>query len=326
MRITAWISALLLLSTRLSARIIPRRRACALALSLIALPCTSAAVVQFGAKDIVAFIGGGDVAAAQHSGHIESILVQAQPKLRCRNFGWEGDTVFAQPRDYNFPPLTNHLRTAGATIIFVQFGRMEAFAHQNELKKFPSVYESLLTELLAITPKVVLVTPVPFEKSAEPLPDVSKRNEQLQTISDHIRAIGQKRSLQVVDLFGELHKKAQERLTDDGIQLTPRGHAMVAQVFAGELKLEVPALSPKSESWVDPKLEKLRRLIIAKNRLWFDYWRPQNWAFLGGDRTEQPSSRDHRDPKLRWFPQEMEKFLGLIADKEKEITSLAPDK
>src|SRR6266446_3256251 len=69
--------------------------------------------------------------------------------------------------------------------------------------------------------------------------------------------------------------------------------------------------------------ERLRQMIQAKNRLWFDYWRPMNWAFLHGDRTEQPSSRDHRDPKIRWFPEEMEKFRPLIEAKEKEIWSAA---
>src|SRR5439155_3356784 len=68
--------------------------------------------------------------------------------------------------------------------------------------------------------------------------------------------------------------------------------------------------------------ERLREMIQAKNRLWFNYWRPMNWAFLHGDRTEQPSSRDHRDPKIRWFPDEMEKFLPLIEAKEKEIARI----
>jgi hypothetical protein len=44
-----------------------------------------------------------------------------------------------------------------------------------------------------------------------------------------------------------------------------------------------------------------------------------NWAFLAGDRTEQPSSRDHRDQKIRWFPAEMNQFLPLIETKEREI-------
>jgi hypothetical protein len=69
--------------------------------------------------------------------------------------------------------------------------------------------------------------------------------------------------------------------------------------------------------------ERLRQAIQAKNRLWFNYWRPMNWAFLHGDRIEQPSSRDYRDPKIRWFPAEMEKFMPLIEAKEKEIAGLA---
>ena len=71
--------------------------------------------------------------------------------------------------------------------------------------------------------------------------------------------------------------------------------------------------------WPQPAFENLRATVIRKNRLWFDYWRPQNWAFLGSDRTTQPSNRDHRDPKVRWFPAEMEKYVPLIAAKESEM-------
>ena len=67
------------------------------------------------------------------------------------------------------------------------------------------------------------------------------------------------------------------------------------------------------------RYEQARQAILRKNRLWFDYWRPMNWAFLAGDRTEQPSSRDHRDPSMRWFPKEMQEFLPLIQEKESEI-------
>ncbi len=73
----------------------------------------------------------------------------------------------------------------------------------------------------------------------------------------------------------------------------------------------------------DNGLEKLHQLIVAKNKLWFDYWRVQNWAFLAGDRTNQPSSRDHLDPSKRWFPAEREEILPLIEAREKEIDALA---
>ena len=67
----------------------------------------------------------------------------------------------------------------------------------------------------------------------------------------------------------------------------------------------------------------MRPVVVAKNRLWFHYTRPQNWAFLAGNRTNQPSSRDHLDPTKRWFPEEMEQWLPLIEAKEKEIWALA---
>jgi hypothetical protein len=66
-------------------------------------------------------------------------------------------------------------------------------------------------------------------------------------------------------------------------------------------------------------ISRLRQVIVAKNRLWFNYWRVQNWAFLAGDRTNQPSSRDWRDPSIRWFPPEREQFVPLIEAQEKAI-------
>ena len=122
-------------------------------------------------------------------------------------------------------------------------------------------------------------------------------------------------------------KNHEPRLTADGLQLSARGQALVARAFARRLgfsKVADAAGEPDEKGvWPNVGYERLRRVIVAKNRLWFQYWRPQNWAFLGGDRTEQPSSRDHRDAKLRWFPTEMEKFVPLIEAKEREIAGLA---
>jgi hypothetical protein len=278
--------------------------------------------MEFKERDIIAFVGGADVAAAQYTGHLETLLAVAHPALRFRNFGWEGDTVFAQPRDYNFPPLPEHIRKAGATVVFVQFGRMEVFADKRE--QFRAAYQKLLDTFGQITPRLVLVTPIPFEPAPAPLPDLSGRNSDLEKIVATIHEIGKQRQLPVLDLFGALRRQT-ETLTEDGLQLTSKGHGIVALAFATELgsELKNPPKISDAGSWADPRFESLRQLIIAKNRLWFDYWRPQNWAFLGGDRVEQPSSRDHRDPKIRWFPEEIQKFQPLIAQKESEIAALA---
>lgn len=272
--------------------------------------------------DIVGFIGGGDVAAAQHTGHLESLLGASFPKVRFRNFGWEGDTVFAQPRDYNFPPLSEHLRKAKVTVAFIQFGRTEALSLQPT--DFASAYKKFIYQISPAVKTLILVTPIAFENPGAPLPDLSRRNERLKTISRTIQQIGNEKNFWVVDLFSALEKQS-ERLTDDGLQLTALGHAEVARAFAQELGLPYEFQLTSRGEWTNPQLEALRQAIIAKNRFWFHYWRPQNWAFLGGDRIEQPSSRDHRDPKVRWFPSEMEKFPGLIAAKEREITELAED-
>jgi hypothetical protein len=278
-------------------------------------------------NDVVAFVGGADVAAAQFTGHLEALLAVKFPGTRFRNFGWEGDTVFALPRDVGFPPLTEHLKRAGTTVIFVQYGRAEALSGKG--LNFTNAYEKLLGELEKQTTRLVLVTPPPFEKAGEPLPDLSPRNAKLAENAAVIRAVAQKRSLPIVDLFSEFGGTSHvaPQLTDNGLQLSPRGHGLVAGALARQLGFDdliARALKVNaSGTWSNPQFEKLRVVVIEKNKLWFNYWRPQNWAFLGGDRTSQPSSRDHRDLKVRWFPAEMEKFVPLIAEKEAEMEKAA---
>ena len=76
-------------------------------------------------------------------------------------------------------------------------------------------------------------------------------------------------------------------------------------------------------TWKSPALESVRRAVVEKNRLWFEYSRPMNWAFLGGDRQFVPSSRDPNDLKVRIFPREMEKFVPLIQKADAKIDELA---
>lgn len=285
--------------------------------------------VTFQSNDVVAFAGGSDVAAALFTGHREALLAVRFPGARFRNFGWEGDTVFTRPRDIGFPPLNDHLKRAGVTVLFLEFGRAEALSGNKSVPDFYAAYESLVDECARQTARIVLVTPPPFEAGGDSLPDLSKRNGQLAAHAEAVRTLAQKRSLSLVDLFGALGgaSHTEPRLTDNGLQLTPQGHALVASVFVREMGLN-DLVSQAGEpdpagAWPSGPHEKLRQAVIEKNSLWFNYWRPQNWAFLGGDRTTQPSSRDHRDPKVRWFPAEMEKYLPLIQAKEAEIEIMA---
>ncbi|HKQ37139.1 MAG TPA: hypothetical protein VJ063_03610 [Verrucomicrobiae bacterium] len=275
-----------------------------LAFGLIA---AHAQAFSFRTNDVLAFLGGTDVVTAQQSGHLETLLTlhYRSLNLRFRNFGWEGDTVFAQPRDFGFPSLEQHVKNAGATVIVCEFGRAEAL-EGHTTTEFVAAYSKFLARFTNQTSRILLVIPPRFEHANAPLPDLTRHNTLLADYDTAILRLGYP-TIDLSRLTG---------LTEDGLQITEHGHAIIAAEFARQLGIDAATHN-------SPAFDKLRQTVIAKNRLCFDFWRPQNWAFLGGDRTSVPSSRDHRDPKIRWFPSEMEKFSPLIVSKEAEIRRLA---
>ena len=72
-------------------------------------------------------------------------------QLRLARDSREGDTVFPSARTH-YPPLTQQLRSAGATVVLVQFGEMESLAGPWELPRFLEAYALLLDEVNAVTP------------------------------------------------------------------------------------------------------------------------------------------------------------------------------
>ncbi len=56
--------------------------------------------------------------------------------------------------------------------------------------------------------------------------------------------------------------------------------------------------------------------------LWRRHWRPTNWAFLYGNRQTQPSSKDHRPGKPRWFPIEVDAIIPRIEAAQARIFEL----
>jgi hypothetical protein len=314
--------------SRLSARL-ALAFACLITPMVTSLAAETQRVLTIRTNDVIAFVGGADVVAASFPAHLESLLAVRFPGARFRNFGWEGDTVFSQPREVGFPSLPEQLRRAQVTVVCLQFGRTEALTGKATVPEFYAAYEKLVSTCAPQTARIVLVTPPPFERGESSLPDLSQRNTQLAAHANAIRTLVGNRSLYLIDLFAALGgvKHDQPRLTDNGLQLTPRGHALVAAAFLRELGADQLATQPgeptDTGAWPEPRFEKLRQTAMEKNQLWFNYWRPQNWAFLGGDRITQPSSRDHRDPKVRWFPAEMEKYRPLIQAKEAEMEKVA---
>jgi len=293
-------------------------------------PNTSLGRFALHQDEVVVFTGGANMVASQQNAFLETLLTAAfaQRNARFRSLAWEGDTVFEQRREMNFGSWQEQLRRVKATLIFAQFGQMESFQGAASLPEFRRAYEKLLDQFSNQMPQIVLLSPTPFEKPKPPLPDLSRRNCDVQLYAEAVRDLARARGCWFVDLFAVARERPANLppLTSDGLQLTPAGHWLMAREIAsqlGFLPLTAPIDADLSAGTLRPETaEHLRQVIQAKNRLWFDYWRPMNWAFLHGDRTEQPSSRDHRDPKIRWFPDEMERFPPLIEAKERQIARL----
>ena len=312
--------------------VVRRASRCAAIVAFVAgVPALGAAAFPLRTNDVVAFIGGANVVAAQRSGHVETLLTIAHPghRLTFRGLAWEGDTVFARPRELNYPMLAEQLRKAGATVVVVQFGQTESMAGEAKVDDFVRAYGHLLDSCAEVAPRFVLVTPPLFERPAEAtLPDLTVHNAGLVRYAAAIREIAAQRGATWVDLTrGLAEENDPGRLTRDGWQLTPAGQARAAAAFVRQLgAAEIASRAGHADAagrWSAPGFETVRAAVAEKNTLWFRYTRPTNWAFLAGDRTEQPSSRDHRDLKVRWFPSELEQFVPLIAEAEHRIEKLA---
>jgi len=281
--------------------------------------------------EVIALVGGAQLVAAAELGYLEALLaVRDQGNgPRVRDLSWEGDTVFARPRSVNFPSLTHLLVRVGATAVVLQFGQMESLSGRGGVEEFSSAYETLLNSVREVVPQVVLLTPPPFAP-AGPIegPLAKSRNQDLALYVAEIQRLGTQLNLPVIDVFRGLEPSLTGpiELTTDGVQLTERGQRLMAQwvaLYDLRSRSVLPAFPDNSGILNQTTFEPVRQAVIAKNRLWVRYWRPTNWAFLAGDRTEQMSSRDHRDRNIRWFPQEMEEYVPLLAAADAEIAQRA---
>jgi hypothetical protein len=274
-------------------------------------------------EDVVAFTGAEDARVAQELGYLETLLSfrVTSSRLYFRNMTWEGDTVYEQYRPLNFGSWTEQFRRARVSVVFAQFGQIESLEGKAGVDRFSAAYEALLAQFAATTKRIVLVTPAPFGKSGPQTPDLTKRNEDLKLYIDAIRKIAAKNNYLLVDLS----TLTAEGLSRDGLHLSAAGQWVAATETARQL--EIPGLSDldapdERGAFRKEALEKVRSAIQVKNGLWTNYWRPPNWAFLSGDRMEQPSSRDHVDRRVRWFPVEVQQIPALVQREEGKIELL----
>jgi len=234
-----------------------------------------------GTDDTLVFIGQENLVRESRAGELEARLGIAgaahKPRFRC--MAWEADTVYEQWRDLNFGAWSDQLAAVGATVAIVQFGQVEAFDGPARIGEFTVAYHRLLDQLAARTSRVVLLSPMACERSALAQgPDLTARNADVAAYAAAVRTIATQRGLVFVDLLAGLAGRAGDapRLTDDGFHLNAVGLRTVADVVVRGLGLTSAPVSAE-----------LLTAISAKNRLFFDCWRPANWSFAYGDRVSQ---------------------------------------
>lgn len=256
-------------------------------------------------EEVIAVLGGTEAVAVMEAGTMEALLMTQFPgsRVKVRNLAWEADTVFRQDRPMNFGGLKQQLERSGATAAVLMFGRQECLERgEAGLAEFRAALEKMVTTCAEVTPRLVLVEPPAFEG------ELVKHNAALKKYAEVIAVAAKQRGA----LFAAQEDDLQPGSTRDGLNLTSAGAASFGMSMARLWGDDVKAPDAR-----------LKALIGEKNTLWHRYWRPANWAFLHGDRTSQPSSRDHTDPTQRWFPGEVEQFKPLIEAKENEIWKLA---
>jgi hypothetical protein len=163
-------------------------------------------------------------------------------------------------------------------------------------------------------PRVVLISPNYHEDLGRPLPDPAEHNRNLGLYRDEIRSLAGRRGYRFVDLY-ELTKQSpgDRPLTDNGIHPNEHGFRVIAARLADALGMPKPAGGPAlSEAPYEGRAEQLRKLIVAKNFDYFNYWRPQNDTYILGYRRKEQGNN----------AVEMPQFLPLVEAKEKEIAKL----
>lgn len=273
--------------------------------------------------ETLAWIGGTDVAELDRHGFLEAGFHLTWPdrELRWRNLAWQGDTAYRQARPLYFytktgdtqpGSLPDHRERTEAGILFLAFGKMESLEGLDRLSDFVAAYSGLLDPLVALSPRLVLVEPTPFFASGPAAAAVAQRNETLAHYSRAIAELAQRRGLRFLAISGAPWEAAH---SDNGVHLNEGGH----RLFAREVLKQLVAAPPRAVP------EALRESIGRKNRLWQQYYRPSNWAFLFGDRQHVPASRDVEKREERWFVREIDALPGLIAEAESEIARYAAE-
>jgi hypothetical protein len=275
------------------------------------LPASGPLVLENG--DLVVLLGDTFMERDGNYGHLETALTAAFPgkSLRFRNLGWSGDTPRAESRAYFGPPaegferLTKHLNELKPTVVISCYGAVDAFKGAAGQEDFLQAYRRLLDMIQETTGAgVVLMSPPVAQTLPAPFPDMTEVNQKLAATGAAIAGLAKERGLRFADLFAEIGRTPVA--SENGVTFTASGYETITPAFLKSLGVTPAARVP----------DKLRPLVLEKNRLYFYRWRPQNEIYLFGSRKHEQGNN----------ASEVQMFEPLVTEKETAIQAVLAGK
>jgi len=277
--------------------------------------------------EVIVFTGGTNMVRLVENGWFEASLALAakEQKPRFRSMAWEGDTVYEQWRDMNFGSWREQLDAVNATCVFLWFGQMEALDASRDDDAFEQAAAKLMDEFKAVTPRLVVMTPMEFEKLNEvkSLPDNTLSNSRVLRFGGILKKLAAERGailLEWPQMKKGLGSDVPFARTLNGVHLREgQDHSSVSAVITSEGAIQIE-WSRFAIQYPQRKIH-LLDAITGKNRLWHDCWKTMNWAFAYSDRTEQPFGKGigEHPPMAK----ELEKYKPMLREADEKIQSLA---
>jgi hypothetical protein len=190
------------------------------------------------------------------------------------------------------------------------YGAVSSFDGELGLGSFLEGYKKLMGMIRSTSAaRIVLVSPPPCENLGFPLPDMEPQNKRLALYSEAIKKLAAEENCDFVNLFEALgagKKRLIPPVTINGLHFSEQGYKKVAVALGDGLKVKGPNVDSSNK-------EKLRQIIMEKNKLFFNRWRPQNETYLHGFRKHEQGNNAKEIPQ----------FDPLIANKDKNIQEIA---
>ncbi|MDB4703781.1 GDSL-type esterase/lipase family protein [Akkermansiaceae bacterium] len=255
----------------------------------------SAEPLRIRKGDSIVILGNTFAERMQLFGYFEVFLHTRFPdhNLRVRNMGWSADEVDQRIRPQGFPKLSAELKEHRADLLFLCFGFNESFQGATGLDHYKAELGNFFKKLQGqkfngeSAPRIVLVSPIPFEKLDKGSPNSDEGNRRIQLYSTASETVAQEHGVRFLDLFTPMLERASNisnrKITINGVHLSEYGDWAVSQLMARGLGLWRDDLSLPTAT---PRDEKFRRAVYEKNHYYFTWWHPPNASYIHGGRNK----------------------------------------